>query len=62
MGLVLPCALRTDCGRHRDLARKTLAVVAVTMEDLYPGDDWNFVYGQAYALEAVGVCACDPLV
>jgi archaemetzincin len=41
--------------KSRDLARKTLAVVAVTMEDLYPGDDWNFVYGQAYALEAVGV-------
>merc|ERR1719473_2305445 len=25
------------------------------MEDIYPGDDWNFVYGQAKPLERVGV-------
>lgn len=27
--------------------RDAYAVVAVTMEDLYPGDDWNFVFGEA---------------
>lgn len=30
-------------------------VVAITMEDLYPDPDWNFVFGQASLTERVGV-------
>lgn len=39
----------------RDRARTTLATVGVTMEDLYPGDEWEFVYGEANPMDAVGV-------
>lgn len=31
------------------------ALMAVTMVDLYPADDWNFVYGQATFVDRVGV-------
>lgn len=31
------------------------AMVAVTMEDLYPNPDWNFVFGQASLVNHVGV-------
>lgn len=31
------------------------AVLAVTMEDLYPAADWNYVFGQASLQERVGV-------
>ncbi|MFH1725535.1 MAG: archaemetzincin [Elusimicrobiota bacterium] len=37
------------------LPEKAFAVVAVTMEDLYPGPDWNFVFGQASLQHRVGV-------
>jgi archaemetzincin len=30
-------------------------VLGITMEDLYPGDDWNFVFGQAATNAGVGV-------
>lgn len=30
-------------------------LLAITMEDLYPEDSWNFVFGQASLLERVGV-------
>ena len=29
--------------------------LAVTLEDIYPGEEWNFVYGQARTQERVGV-------
>uniref|UniRef100_A0A7S1NID1 Archaemetzincin-2 n=1 Tax=Eutreptiella gymnastica TaxID=73025 RepID=A0A7S1NID1_9EUGL len=41
--------------KSKDRARTTLATVGVTMEDLYPGDKWNFVYGEANPMDAVGV-------
>lgn len=31
------------------------AVIAVTMEDLYPDESWNFVFGQAFLQGGVGV-------
>ena len=31
------------------------AVIAVTMEDLYPSDDWNFVFGEANLIGGTGV-------
>eukprot|EP00520_Triparma_pacifica_P001428 CAMPEP_0118640624 /NCGR_PEP_ID=MMETSP0785-20121206/4852_1 /TAXON_ID=91992 /ORGANISM="Bolidomonas pacifica, Strain CCMP 1866" /LENGTH=540 /DNA_ID=CAMNT_0006532023 /DNA_START=49 /DNA_END=1667 /DNA_ORIENTATION=- len=31
------------------------ATMAITMSDIYPGEDWNFVYGQARMDERVGV-------
>lgn len=27
--------------------------VAVTMEDVYPGEEWNFVFGQASLMEGL---------
>ncbi|HEX5791220.1 MAG TPA: archaemetzincin, partial [Luteolibacter sp.] len=32
-----------------------VAVLAITQEDLWPGDGWNFVFGQASLSERVGV-------
>lgn len=29
--------------------------LGITFEDIYPGDDWNFVYGQARPLDKIGV-------
>lgn len=40
------------------------ALVGVTMEDLYPDPQWNYVYGQAFAADGVGVYSFaryDPL-
>lgn len=31
------------------------ALIAVTMEDLYPDEKWNFVFGQARLMGGVGV-------
>eukprot|EP00667_Euglena_gracilis_P019107 EG_transcript_20412 len=39
--------------RNRSAARTTLATVAVTMEDVYPGEEWNFVFGQASLMEGL---------
>ncbi|CAF1518739.1 unnamed protein product [Adineta steineri] len=44
--------------------RRELLCVAVTMADIYPGDGWNFVYGEALPSENVGVYSfarLDPL-
>eukprot|EP00928_Gymnodinium_smaydae_P048800 TRINITY_DN32679_c0_g1_i1.p1 TRINITY_DN32679_c0_g1~~TRINITY_DN32679_c0_g1_i1.p1 ORF type:complete len:433 (-),score=36.96 TRINITY_DN32679_c0_g1_i1:211-1509(-) len=35
---------------HRSYSR-----LGVTLEDIYPGDEWNYVFGQARPLERVGV-------
>eukprot|EP01012_Entosiphon_sulcatum_P014127 TRINITY_DN19223_c0_g1_i1.p2 TRINITY_DN19223_c0_g1~~TRINITY_DN19223_c0_g1_i1.p2 ORF type:complete len:325 (+),score=72.97 TRINITY_DN19223_c0_g1_i1:32-976(+) len=40
---------------NRDIARRMIAIVGVTMEDLYPSEQWNFVFGQAYLCDGVGV-------
>ncbi|CAF0891915.1 unnamed protein product [Adineta steineri] len=48
---------------QRDTERELLCV-AVTMADIYPGDGWNFVYGQARSTDGVGVYSfarLDPL-
>lgn len=37
------------------LPRDGYAMIAVTMTDLYPDDDWNFVFGQASTKNRVGV-------
>jgi archaemetzincin len=31
------------------------ALIGVTMEDLYPGDDWNYVFGQGSLQDRVGI-------
>eukprot|EP00698_Gefionella_okellyi_P011265 TRINITY_DN2965_c0_g4_i1.p1 TRINITY_DN2965_c0_g4~~TRINITY_DN2965_c0_g4_i1.p1 ORF type:complete len:271 (+),score=42.50 TRINITY_DN2965_c0_g4_i1:61-873(+) len=36
-------------------ARTTFCTIVVTMEDLYPREEWNFVFGQANLLDSVGV-------
>jgi len=49
------------CGRN---VRKELVCIAVTMEDLYPREEWNFVYGIARIGDGVGVWSfarLDPL-
>jgi len=49
--------------QQRDAARELLCV-AVTMTDIYPKEGWNFVYGQARAIDGVGVYSfarLDPL-
>ncbi len=40
---------------ERQLPDDAFAVLGVTMEDLYPGPDWNFVFGQASLRDRVGV-------
>lgn len=48
----------------RDYSRSTVATVGVTMEDLYPQDDWNFVFGEADLSTGVGVfsfCRYSPV-
>lgn len=35
--------------------RRAFCVLGVTMEDIYPGDEWNYVYGQARPMQRVGV-------
>ncbi|XP_065909395.1 archaemetzincin-2-like [Dysidea avara] len=35
--------------------RDAYCVLAVTMMDLYPDDNWNFVFGQASPQEGIGV-------
>ena len=37
------------------LPRDAVALIALTSSDLYPDDDWNFVFGQASLSERVGV-------
>lgn len=44
--------------------RREILTVAVTMADLYPNDQWNFVYGQANPVDGLGVYSfarLDPL-
>ncbi|CAF1400003.1 unnamed protein product, partial [Didymodactylos carnosus] len=44
--------------------RKELVCIGVTMSDIYPGENWNFVYGQAMMTEGYGVYSFarfDPL-
>jgi len=41
--------------RLRDDQKDTFAVVGVTLVDLYPNKDWNFVLGEASPMEGVGV-------
>jgi archaemetzincin len=50
--------LRTTYLLHLLVARRpddAGAVLGLTTEDLYPADDWNFVFGQALPAERVGV-------
>ncbi len=39
---------------RRRMQPTTYAAAAVTMTDLYPSEDWNFVFGQAYLRDRVG--------
>lgn len=42
---------------HKETCRHRTAFcrLGITMEDIYPGDEWNYVYGQAKPMERVGV-------
>lgn len=35
--------------------RRAYCRLGVTLEDIYPGDEWNYVFGQARPMERVGV-------
>jgi len=35
--------------------RRAFCKLGITLEDIYPGEEWNFVYGQANMLERAGV-------
>ncbi len=37
------------------LPKDAFCILAITMDDLYPADDWNFVFGQANLRTRVGV-------
>ncbi len=39
----------------RGIPADAIACLGVTVEDIYPNDDWNFVFGEAYLTERVGV-------
>jgi len=45
--------LNTD--RGITAKRRAFCRLAVTLEDIYPGDEWNYVFGQARPMERVGV-------
>ena len=50
--------------RNRRNRRRELLCVAVTMADIYPDENWNFVYGQARVIDGLGVYSfarLDPL-
>ncbi|CAF0891876.1 unnamed protein product [Adineta steineri] len=50
--------------RSRRDTKRELLCVAVTMADIYPDEDWSFVYGEARTKEGVGVYSfvrLDPL-
>jgi len=38
-----------------------IVIMAITVNDLYPGDDWNFVFGQARIKDRVGVSSIHRL-
>ena len=40
---------------NRDLSRRALVTMGVTMIDLTPKEDWNFVYGLARPMDGCGV-------
>jgi len=40
---------------RQNMPKDAFCVLAVTMEDLYPEEDWNFVFGQASLKTGVGV-------
>lgn len=49
--------------QNRDLCRRTVCKMGVTMYDLTPREEWNFVYGLAYPLESSGcfsMCRFSP--
>ena len=39
-----------------NLPKDAVCLFGVTMADLYPGEDWNFVFGQAHLRRRVAVC------
>jgi len=47
----------TVLNTHKDVIsrRRAYCRLAVTLEDIYPGDEWNYVFGQARPLERIGV-------
>ncbi|CAF1529016.1 unnamed protein product [Rotaria sp. Silwood1] len=47
--------------RHKRNARQELLCVAVTVADIYLKEIWDFVYGQARAIDGVGVYSFAPL-
>ncbi len=40
---------------HRRVPQDAFAVVSVTLEDLYPDPNWNFVFGQASPHHHIGI-------
>lgn len=40
---------------RKGFAKDAFCVIGVTMEDLYPEESWNFVFGQASSEERVGI-------
>jgi archaemetzincin len=47
--------------RSQRNAKRELLCVAVTMADIYPDDNWNFVYGQARSTDVYSFARLDPL-
>ena len=43
-------ALHSETRSHR----KAYCRLGITMEDIYPGEEWNYVFGQAKPMERVG--------
>lgn len=39
----------------KNLPADAVGMMAITSDDLYPGEDWNFVFGEANTKERVGV-------
>lgn len=50
---VLTTAILKVLQQHRP--PDAFGVIAITMQDLYPASDWNFVFGQALVEQGIGV-------
>jgi len=46
--------MMAKCSQVRAV-REQFCILGVTLEDIYPGDSWNYVFGQARMMDRVGV-------
>ncbi|HOX36938.1 MAG TPA: archaemetzincin [Candidatus Brocadiia bacterium] len=50
-----------DFVEKRGLRRNAVCCIGLTMEDLYPSESWNFVFGEASLMKRIGVYSLNRL-